>query len=291
MEIFLGTKEIDHSEVSIDGQTRRKHLTIFGKSGTGKTTLIRNAVVADLHAGNGVTVIDPHGALIEDLLESIPRRRTNDVIYINPAHPSRVIELNILESVRPEDRPLVVSSVISIMKHLWPENWGPRSEWILENSVYALLEQPAPVTLAALPKLLTDENYRKQILKNVYDPAIQDFFRFYENQNDRLREEWCSPLINKTSKFITNPLLRSVIGQTTSSFDFRWAIDTGRVILCSLSKGALGEEDVSSLLGSLIVTKLALASFPKIQKSRQSSVLFVGAKRHGLFSFDKSLSM
>jgi len=174
---------------------------------------------------------------------------------------------------------------------LWPENWGPRSEWILENSVYALLEQPAPVTLAALPKLLTDENYRKQILKNVYDPAIQDFFRFYENQNDRLREEWCSPLINKTSKFITNPLLRSVIGQTTSSFDFRWAIDTGRVILCSLSKGALGEEDVSSLLGSLIVTKLALASFPKIQKSRQSSVLFVGAKRHGLFSFDKSLSM
>ena len=155
MEIFLGTKEIDHSEVSIDGQTRRKHLTIFGKSGTGKTTLIRNAVVADLHAGNGVTVIDPHGSLIEDLLESIPRRRTNDVIYINPAHPSRVIELNILESVRPEDRPLVVSSVISIMKHLWPENWGPRSEWILENSVYALLEQPAPVTLAALPKLLT----------------------------------------------------------------------------------------------------------------------------------------
>ena len=202
-----------------------------------------------------------------------------------------MIELNILESVRPEDRPLVVSSVISIMKHLWPENWGPRSEWILENSVYALLEQPAPVTLAALPKLLTDENYRKQILKNVYDPAIQDFFRFYENQNDRLREEWCSPLINKTSKFITNPLLRSVIGQTTSSLDFRWAIDTGRVILCSLSKGALGEEDVSSLLGSLIVTKLALASFPKIQKSRQSSVLFVGAKRHGLFSFDKSLSM
>ena len=262
MEIFLGTKEIDHSEVSIDGQTRRKHLKIFGKSGTGKTTLIRNAVTADLHAGNGVTVIDPHGALIEDLLESIPRRRTNDVIYINPAHPRRVIGLNILESVRPEDRPLVVSSVISIMKNLWPENWGPRSEWILENSVYALLEQPEPVTLAALPKLLTDENYRKQILKNVSDPAIQGFFRFYENQNDRLREEWCSPLINKASKFITNPLLRAVIGQTTSSFDFRWAIDTGRVILCSLSKGALGE-DVSSLLGSLIVTKLALASLSR----------------------------
>src|SRR2546427_10461101 len=108
MAIFLGTKEIDHSEVSIDGQTRRKHLTIFGKSGTGKTTLIRNAVTADLHAGNVVTVIYPHRALIEDLLESIPRRRTNDVIYINPAQPSLVIVLNIIHSVRPEDRVLFV---------------------------------------------------------------------------------------------------------------------------------------------------------------------------------------
>src|SRR6266571_8161424 len=179
MTTFLGTKEIDHSEVSIDGQTRRKHLTIFGKSGTGKTTLIRNAVTADLHAGYGVTVIDPHGALIEDLLESIPRRRTNDVIYINPAHPSRVIGLNILESVKAGERSLVVSSLISILRNLWPLNWGPRTEYILEHAVYALLEQSQPVTLAALPKLLVDHNYRKHVIKNITDPAIRSFFQFY----------------------------------------------------------------------------------------------------------------
>src|SRR5712691_1171286 len=141
--------------------------------------------VSDIEAGNGLTVIDPHGSLIEDLLEAIPRHRTNDVIYVNPAHPSRIIGLNVLESVDHDQRSLVVSSLISILRNLWPLNWGPRSEWILEHAVYALLEQPEPVTLAALPKLLVDHNYRRQVVKNVSDPAVQAFFHFFESQNDR----------------------------------------------------------------------------------------------------------
>ena len=262
MEVYLGTKQKDGSTVAIQGAARRKHMAIFGKSGVGKTTLIRNMVMADLNAGNGVTVIDPHGSLIEDLLNVIPRSRTNDVIYINPADPERIIGLNVLEAVGRQQRSLVVSSLISILRNLWPDNWGPRTEYILEHAVYALLEQPEPVTLAALPKLLIDQNYRKQIVANVEDPAVQSFFHFYEVQNDRLREESIAPLLNKVSKFITNPLLRGVIGQTRSSFDFRWAMDTGKIILCNLSKGALGE-DVSSLLGSLVVTKLSLASLSR----------------------------
>jgi hypothetical protein len=265
MEVFLGTKQRDGSVVSIQGPDRRKHMAIFGKSGVGKTTLMRNMIVADLHAGNGITVIDPHGSLIEDLLASIPRSRTNDVIYLNPADPVRVIGLNVLQSVGRNQHSLVVSSLISILRNLYPNNWGPRTEYILEHAVYALLEQPQPATLAALPKLLVDHTYRKRVLAHVSDPAVQAFFRFYELQNDRLREESIAPLLNKVSKFITNPLLRTVIGQTTSSFDFRWAMDTGKILLCNLSKGALGE-DVSSLLGSLIVTKLSLASL-----SRQDS--------------------
>jgi type IV secretory pathway TraG/TraD family ATPase VirD4 len=262
MEVYLGTKECDGTTVSIHEKDRRKHMAIFGKSGVGKTTLMRNMVVADLEAGNGLTVVDPHGSLIEDLLDVIPRHRTNDVIYLNPADPSRVLGLNVLESVDHHQRSLVVSSLISILRNLWPDNWGPRTEYILEHAVYALLEQPEPVTLAALPKLLVDHTYRKQIVSNVTDPAVKSFFHFYETQNDRLREESIAPLLNKVSKFITNPLLRAVIGQTRSSFDFRWAMDNGKILLCNLSKGALGE-DVSSLLGSLIVTKLSLASLSR----------------------------
>lgn len=262
MEVFLGTKHKDNSVVSIGADTRRKHMAIFGKSGVGKTTLMRNMIFADLHNGNGITVVDPHGSLIEDILGCIPRHRTNDVIYLDPSHADRVIGLNVLESVGCHQRSLVVSSIISILRNLYPHNWGPRTEYILEHAVYALLEQKQPVTLAALPRLLVDANYRRSIVKNVTDPAVLAFFNFYDQQNDRLREESIAPLLNKVSKFVTNPLLRSVIGQVTSSFDFRWLMDSGKILLCNLSKGALGE-DVSSLLGSLVVTKLALASLSR----------------------------
>jgi len=262
MRIFLGTKEHDGSEVTIEENERRKHCAIFGKSGVGKTTLMRNMIIADLRSGAGLTVVDPHGGLIEEIVEAIPRHRTNDVIYINPAHPIRVVGINVLENVNDDRRSLVVSSLISILRNLYPNNWGPRTEYILEHAVYALLEQPHPVTLAALPKLLTDHDYRQHVISNVSDSAVKSFFRFYEAQHDSLREESIAPLLNKVSKFISNPLLRAVVGQTRSGFDFRWAMDTGKIVLCNLSKGALGE-DVSSLLGSLVVTKLALASLSR----------------------------
>src|SRR5436190_523016 len=119
MNVYLGTKEKDGSTVTIHCDTRRKHMAIFGKSGVGKTTLMRNMIAADLAAGNGLTVVDPHGSLVEDILTLIPRNRTNDVIYLNPADPERVIGLNVLESVDSKQRSLVVSSIISIMRNLW----------------------------------------------------------------------------------------------------------------------------------------------------------------------------
>ncbi|MBZ5635487.1 MAG: type IV secretion system DNA-binding domain-containing protein [Acidobacteriia bacterium] len=118
MEVFLGTKQRDGSVVSIPGDVHRKHMAISGKSGVNKTTLMRNMIVADLHAGNGITVIDPHGSLIEDLLASVPRHRTNDVIYLSAAHPERVIGINVLESVGRHQCSLVVSSIISILRNL-----------------------------------------------------------------------------------------------------------------------------------------------------------------------------
>ena len=254
----IGTREATGQVFRILAEDRRKHMAIFGKSGVGKTTLLRNMIAWDIHSGQGVTVIDPHGSLIQEVLELIPRDRTNDVIYLNPSEPDSVLGINVLEKIRADQKPLLVSGLISILKNIWPANWGPRTEYILEHAAFALLEQPQPVSLAALPRLLTDDKYRKRILEHVTDPAIQNFFEQYEKQNKKLREESIAPLLNK----VTKPLLRHVIGQTTSSFDFRWLMDNSKILLCDLSKGALGE-DVSSLLGSLIVTKLSLAALSR----------------------------
>jgi ABC-type cobalamin/Fe3+-siderophores transport system ATPase subunit len=158
--------------VELDAAARMRHTFIAGKSGVGKTTLLRNMVIADLCSGVSLTVIDPHGGLIDELLSVVPRYRTNDVIYFNPADRERVVGLNVLESVRPEQRHLVVSSIISIIRHAWPDNWGPRSEWILEHAAMALLETAEPVTLMSLQRLLTDAAYRVRIVEAVRDPAV-----------------------------------------------------------------------------------------------------------------------
>jgi len=275
MTVHFGKSERDGRVISIDEPVRRKHVALLGKTGVGKTTLLYNMAFADLHGGVGFSVIDPHGSLVADLLGVVPRSRTNDVILLNPAADhSRIMGINILEAVRPNERHLVVSSVIKIIKNLWPANWGPRSEWLLEHFLYALLESPEPVTLAALPKLITNKDYRASIVRYVADPAILQFFDFYESQNERLREESVAPVLNKVSQFVTNRLMRAIVGQRTSSFDFRRLMDERRILLANLSKGALGD-DVSSLLGRLIVTKLSLASLSRENIPEQNRKLHV----------------
>jgi len=243
MYVHLGIREKDGQTASIPEPVRRRHALLLGKTGVGKTTLMYNMAFADLHAGVGFSCIDPHGPLVSDLLGVIPRRRTNDVILLNPAADlSRVIGINILESVRPGERHLVVSSVISTMKNLWPANWGPRSEWLLEHFLYALLESPEPVTLAALPKFIKDKAYRKSITAHVTDPAILKFFDLYESLNERVRDESVIPVLNKASKFVTNPLLRAVVGQSRSSIDFGRLMDDSQILLANLSKGLVSEK-------------------------------------------------
>jgi hypothetical protein len=143
--------------------------------------------------------------------------------------------------------------------------------------VYALLDSPEPATLAALPKLLTNKASRQSITIHLTDPAVRQFFDVYEEQHDRLRDESIAPVLNKVSKFVTHRLLRSVVGQERSSFDFRWLMDNKKILLVNLSKGALGES-VSALLGSLVVTKLALASLSRQdtpEDEREPHLLYV----------------
>src|SRR5271154_5178054 len=145
---------------------RRRHLALFGGTGSGKSTLLRNMIAEDIASGHGVTVVDPHGQLVDEILENhIPRHRTNDVIYFNPKDHVRAFAVNMLDCRRPEQRGLVVSNVIGIFKKLWADSWGPRMEDILRNGLHALIEQPSRVSILALPKPLTDGAYRTEALR------------------------------------------------------------------------------------------------------------------------------
>jgi len=280
--------------ICIVPDARRRHLAVFGGSGSGKSTLFRNMLAGDIAAGHGVTVVDPHGQLVEEILDNhIPRHRTNDVIYFNPKNQERAFALNLLDCRRPGQRGLVVSNVIGIFKKLWADSWGPRMEDILRNGLYALIEQPRPVSILALPKLLEDRTYREHVLENVHNPAVLDFFHnTYDRWENRFREEAISPVLNKCRAFMTDPLLRAVIGQTRSSFDFRSAMDERKIILCDLSKGAIGADN-AMLLGSLIVMqeKLAALSRGDIPESeRVPHLLFAEEAQNYIGDFESILS-
>jgi DNA helicase HerA-like ATPase len=178
--VLIGSSEDPYrfgTPVHIVPAARRRHLALFGASGAGKSSLMRNMLAEDILAGHGVTVVDPHGQLVEDILENhIPRHRTNDVIYFNPKDPTRAFALNLLDCRREGQRGLVVSNVISIFKKLWVDSFGPRMEDILRNGLHALIEQPRPVSILALPKLLTNKSYRSEVLTEVHKSGGPRFF-------------------------------------------------------------------------------------------------------------------
>lgn len=259
----IGTVAVDGSPYVIPHAARRRHLAIFGKSGVGKTTLMSNMIAADIAAGRGITVLDPHGQLVDDLLSRIPRHRTNEVIYFKPHDRECVPAINILQNVERDQKPLVVSALVSILKNVWPDNWGPQTEYLLTNFAYGLLDSPRPTSLTALSKLLTDKEFRREVAAGVQDPSVKDFFYTYDSVwDDDQRAAATAPLLNKVGKFATNPIIRAVVGQHTARFSFRHAMDTKKIILCDLSKGALGE-DVSSLLGSLLTTTIYLSALSR----------------------------
>jgi type IV secretory pathway TraG/TraD family ATPase VirD4 len=239
-------------------------MALFGGTGTGKSTLLTNMAASDLESGSGITVVDPHGGLCDDLLTNhIPRQRKHDVIFFDPKNQAHALALNVLDCPRREERGLVVSHVVSIFHTLWVDSWGPRLEDLLRNALWALIEQPSPKSLLALPKVLTDEKYRADILRHVENPAVLDFFsNTFARWTSSFREEAISPVLNKCRAFLTDPLMRATIGQTRSSFNFRWMMDNRKILLCDLAKGSIGDDN-SRLLGSLIVLKEKLAALSR----------------------------
>ena len=241
---------------------RRHHIYIIGKTGTGKSTLIKNMVIQDLRLNHGVALIDPHGDLVEDLLNFIPKSRSNEVAYLNPADTENPIGINLLETKNDDEKHLVASSLVSVFRHLWKDFWGPGLEHILYNSVLAIMDTPGQ-TLLGVYRLLVDNEFRKRIVANIKDPIVKMFWtEDYENYDPRFRAEIIAPVQNKIGQLLTSAPLRHIVGQTKSSIDLGFMMDNKRILLANLSKGKLGE-DKSNLLGSAIVTKLYLSALER----------------------------
>jgi hypothetical protein len=262
--LYIGKTNYRNQEIKfgIKEDDRRRHIYIIGKSGTGKSTLLANMVAADIVSGKGVCLVDPHGETAEDVLKLIPEDRVDDVIYFNPADIDFPIAFNPLERVSYDMRHLVASGLMSVFKKIWPDVWSARMEYILNNTLLALLEYPNS-TLLGIMKMFSDKEYRRSIVDNLQDPVVKSFWvDEFAKYTQRLETEAVAAIQNKVGQFIANPLIRNIIGQPHSSFDFRKVMDEGKIFIANLSKGKVGEDN-SALLGAMVVTKIQLSAMSR----------------------------
>ncbi len=242
---------------------RRRHTYIVGKTGMGKSVVLENMAYNDIKAGHGLVFIDPHGDTVEKLLDLIPAKRINDVVYFNPSDVDYPVAFNPLESVEPKYRHLVASGLVGVFKKIWADSWGPRLEYILRNAILSLLEYPGS-TLLGITRILVDKYYRKKVLEKVSDPVVRSFWiDEYDNYNEKFRTEAISPIQNKIGQFLSSAIIRNIVGQPKSSIDLRGIMDEQKILLMDLSKGKVGEDN-SALLGAMMVTKIQLAAMSRI---------------------------
>ncbi|MEK7114128.1 MAG: type IV secretion system DNA-binding domain-containing protein [Patescibacteria group bacterium] len=246
----------------IKSKDRDRHMYVIGKTGMGKSTLLENMAIQDLRNGEGFAFIDPHGGTVDRLLDYIPENRIKDVVYFAPFDLEHPIAFNVMEDVGYDKRHLVVSGLMATFKKIWEDAWSARMEYILTNTLLALLEYP-DATLLGVNRMYTDKEYRKKVVENVRDPVVKDFWtKEYAIYTDRYTQEATPAIQNKVGQFTGNPLIRNIIGQPKSSFDIRTMMDEKKIIIINLSKGLIGETNMR-LLGSMLTTRIFLAAMSR----------------------------
>jgi len=252
----------------IKRKDRSRHMYVIGKTGMGKSTLLENMAVQDITNGEGFAFIDPHGKSADLLLEYIPEHRIKDVLYFAPFDMEHPVSFNVMEDVGPDKRHLVANGLMSAFKKIWVDAWSARMEYILGNILLALLEYPDS-TLIGVNRMLADKDYRKKVVDNITDPSVKAFWvDEYAKYTDRFAAEAAPAIQNKIGQFISNPLVRNIIGQPKSTFDIRQLMDTGKIIIINLSKGRMGESN-ANLLGSMLITKIYLAAMSRAELSER----------------------
>lgn len=242
---------------------RRRHFYVIGKSGMGKSETLTTMAIQDIQNGNGICFIDPHGDTAERLLKFVPEHRIKDVILFDPSDLTFPIAFNVLEFVEPEMRHMITSGIMGVFKKIWIDAWSARMEYILNNTLSALLEYPES-TLLGVNRMLADKDYRKKIVDGLQDPVVKAFWtQEFAKYPDKFREEAVAPIQNKVGQFISNPLIRNIVGQTHSSMDIRKIMDEKKIFIVNLSKGKIGEDN-SRLIGGLLITKIQQAAMGRV---------------------------
>ncbi|HEX4104161.1 MAG TPA: type IV secretion system DNA-binding domain-containing protein [Candidatus Paceibacterota bacterium] len=256
---------------------RRRHVYVVGKTGVGKTTLLENMAISDILSGKGLAIVDPHGEFAEKLLDFVPEERLDDVIYFDPSDMENPIAFNPMEQVGTEFRHLVASGIMGVFKKIWPDAWSARMEYILNNTLLSLLEFPESNLLGIL-RMFAEPNYRKKIVDNLKDPVIKAFWQNeFARYTQRLESEALAAIQNKVGQFVSNPLIRNILGQSRSTLNMRDIMDTGKIFIVNLSKGKMGEDN-SALLGAMIITRLQLAAMSRVdvpEEKRRDFFMYV----------------
>lgn len=241
---------------------RSRHLYIIGQTGTGKSALLELLTISDVYSQYGFAVIDPHGDYALNILKRIPPERAGDVVYFNPADTDFPMGFNPLEVYDPKLKTHTSSELIGVIKRIFEHSWGPRLEYILRYCLLALLDYPQ-ATMLDITRILTEKNFRNDVLKYVNDPVVRNFWTIeFASWNERFMTEAIAPILNKVGAFTANPLVRNIIGQPKSSFNIRQIMDERKILIVNLSRGLVGEDN-AALLGALLVTKVQMAAMSR----------------------------
>jgi len=273
-------------------EDRRRHLYVVGKTGVGKSTLLANMIINDLKHDEGLAVIDPHGDLVETVLDYIPRWRINDTVVLDPSDPEAVVQLNLFDGGSVVHRELIASGLVAMFHKLYGHSWGPRLEHILRNALLTLLSRQA--RLEDITRLLTSDGYRQRVLDQLTDPVLRAFWtQEFEPMHARQRTEAIAPILNKVGQFVSSPLVRRVANARTSSIDLERIMNRGQILLVNVSQGKLGEDN-AALLGAMLITRIQLAAMNRAyqpEAARRDFFLYIDEfQNFATTSFVKILS-
>lgn len=266
----------ERKPVYITDEDRRRHVYIIGQTGTGKTTAMINMIIDDIKKGKGISVIDPHGDLVDVVLSHIPKERADDVIVFDPGDLWKPIGMNMLEYDfrKPEQKTFIINELFSILDKLYDMKTagGPMFEQYTKNAILLLMEDMAnePATLMEIPRIFTDDSFRLRKLARITNPTVIDFWEkeAVKATGEHSLSNMSSYITSKFNNFISNDYMRPIIGQLKSAFNFRQVMDEGKILLVNLSKGRIGDIN-ANLLGMVIIGKILMAALSRIDISQE----------------------